>query len=59
MGRVQTVSNALNGVSTAVDITITICLCTLLAMTRTGFHPECVPFSHLYAVSALFIVSVI
>jgi len=31
------VANALNGVATAVDITITISLCTLLAMGRTGF----------------------
>ncbi|KAF9238062.1 hypothetical protein BU15DRAFT_75458 [Melanogaster broomeanus] len=32
------VANALNGVAMAVDITITIALCTLLAMGRTGFH---------------------
>ncbi|KAH0831229.1 hypothetical protein J3R83DRAFT_13811 [Lanmaoa asiatica] len=31
------VANALNGVAMAVDVTITICLCTLLAMGRTGF----------------------
>jgi len=33
-----TVSNAGNGIAMAVDITITIFLCSLLAMTRTGFH---------------------
>jgi len=32
-----TVSNAGNGIAMAVDITITIFLCSLLAMTRTGF----------------------
>jgi len=35
-----TVTGAITGVSVVVDITITICLCTLLAMTRTGFHPN-------------------
>ena len=58
-GRVQTGANAGNGVAMAVDITITVSLCTLLAMTRTGFHTECVPFSPLYVASALFNVSVI
>jgi hypothetical protein len=56
-GRVQIVANALNGVAMAVDITITISLCTLLSMTRTGFHPKCVPFSPLYVVSASFTLS--
>jgi hypothetical protein len=36
----STVANTLNGVAMAVDITITISLCTLLSMTRTGFHPN-------------------
>ena len=52
-------TSAAGGISVAVDITITISLCTLLALTRTGFHPECVPFSLLYVVSALFNVTVI
>jgi len=36
----STAANAGNGVAMAVDITITISLCTLLAMTRTGFHTD-------------------
>jgi hypothetical protein len=52
------VANALNGVATAVDITITISLCTLLAMGRTGFA-EYVTFNPLHIVSALFKVSII
>ena len=59
MERIQTAANAGIGVTMAVDITIAFSLCTLLAMTRTGFHPECVPFSPLYVVSTLFNVSVI
>jgi len=35
-----TVAIAGNAASIAVDITITISLCALLAMTRTGFHPD-------------------
>ena len=57
-GRVQTVANAGIGIAMAVDITITIYLCTLLAMTRTGFRPECVPFGPLCAVLGLFNVVV-
>ncbi|KAG8216100.1 hypothetical protein J3R82DRAFT_8101 [Butyriboletus roseoflavus] len=36
------VANALNGVAMAVDVVITISLCTLLVIGRTGFE-ECVP----------------
>jgi hypothetical protein len=36
--RTQRVANGLNGAATAVDITITIALCTLLIMGRTGFE---------------------
>ena len=46
-GRFQTLSGTAGGISVAVDIIITISLCTLLALTRIGFHPERVPFSPL------------
>ena len=48
MRPVQKVANALNGAATAVDITITISLCTLLAVGRTGFAE--------YVHSTLFVV---
>lgn len=51
-GTVQKVANALNGVAMTVDVTITIALCTLLAMGRTGFA-ECVPFRRLYRHSSI------
>jgi hypothetical protein len=38
-GCVQKVAQAVTAVVIAVDITITISLCTLLAMNRSGFHP--------------------
>ena len=58
-GRIQTVARAVVALVIAVDTTITISLCTFLAMSRSGFHPGCVPFSLVYIVSALFNLTVI
>lgn len=57
MKRVQKVANALNGIAMAVDITITISLCTLLVMGRTGFaeYVPCQPF-HVSTSSNVFVI---